>query len=147
MENGDLNTPRDLDAELIKLVKENPDVYKDTNNIRKQSLRDEKWAAISKTLGLSVEMTMKKYRNLRNNLTRNLAKPKVKSVSDLSGKNKELEFLIPHMKDKQGQVYLRDITTSANNSPNTTAQDVEETEKKETVTPSNTGKIVFSILL
>ena len=23
MENGDLNTPRDLDAELIKLVKEN----------------------------------------------------------------------------------------------------------------------------
>ena len=66
METGDLNTPRDLDAELIKLVKDNPKVYKDTNNIRKQSLRDEKWAAISKTLGLSVEMTMKKYWNLRN---------------------------------------------------------------------------------
>ena len=66
MDTGDIDTPRDLDAELIKLVKENPEVYKDTNNIRKQSLRDEKWAAISKTLGLSVEMTMKKYWNLRN---------------------------------------------------------------------------------
>ena len=67
MDTGDIDTPRDFDAELIR---ENPEVYKDTNNIRKQSLRDEKWAAISKTLGLFVEMTIKTYRNLRNDLTK-----------------------------------------------------------------------------
>ena len=67
MDTDVIDTPRDLDAELIR---ENPEVYKDINNIRKQSLRDEKWAAISKTLGLSVEMTIKTYRNLRNDLTK-----------------------------------------------------------------------------
>ena len=51
------------------------------------------------TFRLSVELTLKKYRNLRANLTRTLGKPEVNSVSDLNWKKQAAGTLHSHMKD------------------------------------------------
>lgn len=70
-------------------------------------MRKEKWASIAGTLGVTPEAAKTWFTNLRSSFCRHLNKPEVKNIEDKKGQHKIFNWLALYMKDKVGQLLIK----------------------------------------
>ena len=105
---NDLLEEEECDSEslkLAKLVEEQKFLYEDTNNNKSIKKRKEAWRVIGAAFNVSGETVQLRFKNMRTTLGRKL--PKISSLNQLKGISKHLKYLVPHMRDKHGELMFK----------------------------------------
>ena len=89
---------------LAKLVEEQKFLYVDTNNNKSIKKRKEAWRVIGAAFNFSGETVQLRLKNMTT-IGRKL--PKISSLNQLKGISKHLKYLVPHMRDKHGELMFK----------------------------------------